>query len=70
MYDPYTNKLLAEATIRAFLEQAERDRLARQITGQRDGILKRLSRVVFSQAQREKAPAREPRMYTPIKTRP
>jgi len=70
MYDPITNKKLAEETIKAFLAQAERDRLARQITRHRDGILKRLSRVVFSQAQREKASAREPRVYTPIKTRP
>jgi hypothetical protein len=69
MYDPITNKQLAEETIKAFLAQAERDRLALEITGRREGILKRLSRVILNRVPREKAPAREPRVYTPVKTR-
>jgi hypothetical protein len=58
--DPHTQKLLAEFVAKEMLEQAERERLAQEISGRDSRFLNRLGTFASNWVRRAKAPAPEP----------
>jgi hypothetical protein len=67
--DPHTQKLLADFVAKELLEQAEKDRLARQVTGRDSHLLNRLGTFASNWLRRAKAPAPEPLRRTSAETR-
>ncbi len=69
MFDPITNKQLAELTIQEFLRQAERERLAREVPAPRHGLLSRVGRFASNWVRRVKTPAPKPLRTTSAEIR-
>lgn len=67
--DPHTQKLLAEFVAKELLEQAEKDRLARQVSRRDSRFLSRIGTFASNGVRRAKAPAPEPLRKTSVETR-
>jgi hypothetical protein len=66
--DPHTNKLLADYVAKEMLEQAEQDRLAKQLARREGHFLNRFGIFASNWLRRPKAPAAEPLRRTSAET--
>jgi hypothetical protein len=66
--DPHTNKLLADYAAKEMLEQAEQDRLAKQLARRDNRLLNHLGTIASNWLRRPKAPAAEPLRRTSAET--